>query len=239
MYPVGTARLHCFDQGREWIVEGGSYLSVKPDCQHLHIAGPNGEPVSFALEVPGVLRRSYLGTLDVLGNGEVVRPVVTMGCEVAVGSVVGAELPVSKARGEAMAAQAVVSRSILMASSGGRHSIADFCDTTHCQFLRAPALAGSPAWHATRKTASFVLQQDGRRMSPRFSAACGGHTEAGFNGADRYVSIRCDGCRKEGRRRQGHGWGLCQRGAMAMASDGFCWQAILNKYLPNATVAKC
>ncbi len=238
VHPVGTARLHCSDGQRSWIIEGDRFLSVRPGAQQLHVTGPNDLPACLQLEVPGMLRRTYTGVLDLLGGSEVVRPVVTMSCEIAVGSIVGAELPVSEAPFAALAAQAVVSRSILLGSVRRRHAIADFCDTTHCQFLRAPAPTGSLAWHSASETAGLVLKQDGHWMSPRFSAACGGRTEGGLNGEDRYIPVVCESCAKERRSREGHGWGLCQRGAIVMARSGFTWQAILNRYLPNAAIIR-
>ncbi len=203
--PTGTARLHCSDGQGSWIIEANRSLTVKPESAQLHIAGPGNSPVPFQLDLPGVLCRSYTGTLILLGNGEVVRPIVTMTCEIAVNSIVSAELPISEAPFAAMAAQAVVSRSILLALNKRRHPIADFCDTTHCQFLRAPAPPGSRPWRSANETAGFALKQNGHWMSPRFSAACGGYTEAGFNGEDHYVSVECEGCKNEGRLRQGHG----------------------------------
>lgn len=71
-----------------------------------------------------------------------------------------------------------------------------------------------------------------------FQQACGGYTDAGFNGEDHYVSVKCEGCKNEGRVRQGHGWGLCQRGAIAMARTGFSWRATLDKYFPSRTVVR-
>jgi hypothetical protein len=41
----------------------------------------------------------------------------------------------------------------------------------------------------------------------------------------------------KGRRRLGHGIGLCQRGATAMAEEGGSFRQILNHYFPNATLS--
>src|SRR5208283_1270192 len=62
--------------------------------------------------------------------------VVTMDLEPAVASVVAAEGTVD-APSEALKALAVAARSYFVAGKG-RHRDFDFCDTTHCQFLREP-----------------------------------------------------------------------------------------------------
>jgi len=37
---------------------------------------------------------------------------------------------------------------------------------------------------------------------------------------------------------QGHGIGLCQRGAQAMAEEGSSYRQILNHYFPNAALVR-
>jgi peptidoglycan hydrolase-like amidase len=74
-------------------------------------------------------------------------------------------------------------------------------------------------------------------MPARFSAACGGQTEAGLESGQQYISVQCEVCRQKGTARRGHGWGLCQEGAMRLAQDGLTWRAILAKYYPNARPA--
>ena len=76
---------------------------------------------------------------------------VTMDLETAVASVVAAESPPGAGL-ESLKAQAVVARSFLVAAHG-RHARSDFCDTTHCQFLREPPAEGSLAERAARNTA--------------------------------------------------------------------------------------
>ena len=55
--------------------------------------------------------------------------------ETAVASILASEMDES-APIEALKAQAVATRSFLAA--GRRHMDFDFCDTTHCQFLKSP-----------------------------------------------------------------------------------------------------
>ncbi len=234
--PVGITRLHCADADREWIVEGNNAVTLRASSAAIHIAGPAGAPVDVEVEIPGVLLRRYTGVFRAQGDGDVVRPVVTMDCEIAVGSIIGAELAECETPLQAMAAQAVVSRSVVTGNCGPRHGLVDFCDTTHCQFLRSPATWGSIAARALKETTGAVLVQDNRILVARYSAACGGHTEAGLYGRDRYSSVLCDWCLQTGSKRQGHGWGLCQRGAIALARSGWDWHAIVKRYYPEASV---
>lgn len=234
--PFGTARLHCATAEKEWIVEGDQSVTITPDMRPVRITGPAGQPVSCLLEVPNVIRRNYFAVFDVRGDGCVVLPVVTMDCEIAASCIIGAELPVYAAPLAALAAQAVVSRSVLFAVTKPRHGFADFCDTTHCQFLRSPAPPSSIAARAVRETAGLGLFQRGQVMLARYSAACGGKTEAGIDHGREYVSVSCEICRDGHIERRGHGWGLCQEGAIGLGRLGWSWRAILTKYYPNANV---
>lgn len=234
--PFGTARLHCSCGQANWIVEGAQTVSVTCHSDGVSISGPAGEPVNCMLEIPNVIQRRYFGTFEIGGDGCQVMPVVRMDCETATASIVYAELPTSVAPPEALAAQAVVSRSIICARTEPRHRVADFCETTHCQFLRSPAPSGSRVAQATQMTSGRVLLDGNRILAARYSAACGGSTDAIFDSDHHYASVPCEICRKNKILRRGHGWGLCQEGAIGLARLGWTWQAILAKYYPNAIV---
>ncbi len=237
VHPVGSARLHCSDSRRRWIVEGNEPLCIATNAPHTRISGPDGAPVICALEVPGVIRRTFKGVFEFPAGAEYVLPVVSMDCETATGCVVGAELPVFAAPFHALAAQAVVSRSVICGTGSPRHAIADFCDTTHCQFLRSPAARASVIAQAVAATCGCVLADNGRVIPARYSAACGGWTQGGLENGYRYVPVRCEVCSEQRIAQRGHGWGLCQEGAMELARRGWGWRAILAKYYPNATPA--
>ncbi len=253
----------------------------------LRAAARNNSAVSFLLTVPGKVTRAYRGTLVIkAARGEAV-PVITMDLETAVASAVAAESD-SDAPPEALKAQAVVARSYFLAGAG-RHRDFDFCDLTHCQFLRAPPAPDSPAAVAARETHGIVLTFEEKPFVAMFSRSCAGRTrtpaELGLpGGAYPYFSVLCDFCHRSpyrwtrrlssqdaallgkgesGRlavdRRlgwnavpsnnftsrqedeevvlegagQGHGIGLCQRGARALADEGSSFRQILNHYFPN------
>ncbi len=148
----------------------------------------------FQLAVPGRIERRYRGSLEVTAEDGVLQPVVLMDLEVAVASAVAAESPPG-APLEALKAQAVVARSYYVAGRG-RHEGFEFCDTTHCQFLRHPPEKDDPAWLATAATRGLVLSYEEKVLPALYSASCGGHTrtlaEAGLrNEGYPYFSVAC------------------------------------------------
>jgi peptidoglycan hydrolase-like amidase len=202
------------------------------------VTGRGGAPVRFRLRIPNKIERTYEGTLTVESESGRLRPIVKMPLETAVGSIVAAESS-SAASFEALKAQAVVSRSYLIAALG-RHRSFDACDTTHCQFLKAPPPTGSRADRAAHETEKLALTYDGKVILALYSAQCGGRTrtpqEAGWQiAAYPYFSVECRTCR--GKPVQGHRIGLCQRGVVARASRGEKYDTILRYYFPGTSIA--
>lgn len=207
------------------------------------------------LAVPGKLQRRFLGDVEITATGGWLLPVVSMDLETAVASATAAESPPG-APLEALKTQAVVTRSNYAARP--RHARFDFCDTTHCQFLREPPAPQSPAARAAAATRGIVLEWNGAPLAALYSASCGGRTRALLNpppGAYPYFAVDCPYCvggrrvrctyctRSEGpwpSRRgtgAGHGFGLCQSGAAAMAAQGAGFRVILEHYYPNTVFA--
>lgn len=183
--------------GRKIIVEGAGLRIVG---ERFTFGARAGGEAEFVLAVPGKLRRRYRGNLTITAGKAELIAVVEMELETAVASIVAAEsLP--DAPLEALKAQAVVSRSFLV-SGGQRHLFADFCDTTHCQFLREPPPASSRAALAVRTTTGLVLAWKGRPFAAMYSASCGGHThslaQVGAPTVDYpYFSVECAYCRRK------------------------------------------
>jgi hypothetical protein len=159
---------------------------------------------SFTLAVPEKLTRNYRGSLSVTVRSGTLTPVIAMDTELAVASIVAAESP-PHAPAEALKAQAIASRSFLLANRGA-HQGFDACDTTHCQYLRSPPTASSPAAIATRSTRGMVLTW---RASPEalpqivramYSRSCGGQTRVppASVTANSYpfYPVRCEYCRR-------------------------------------------
>ncbi len=163
-----------------------------------------------------------------------------MDLEVAVASVVAAESQPGT-RIEALKAQAIVARSFY-AAAHGRHAAFDFCDTTHCQFLRAPPRASQAAARAAQATRGLILAWHGAPVAALYSARCGGRTRIPNRaepGDYPFFAVPC-ACSARGPRRKaiaGHGIGLCQTGSAAMAAAGADFRAILEHYYPNTLLA--
>jgi stage II sporulation protein D len=257
----------------------------------LSVSGRRNEPVDFVLAVPGKIVRRYHGTLQFKPSAGTLIAVVTMDLETAVASVVAAE-SAPDTPFEALKAQAVAARSYFVAGHGRHHNF-DFCDTTHCQFLRQPPAPGSAAARAVAATRDLVLAYDSFPFAAMYTRSCGGHTrtpaELGLSpAAYPYYSVECKYCRAHPVRwssrvsaqdaatlrtsdesarlnldrrlgwsavpsndfvetiendqivlegaGEGHGIGLCQSGAKAMAEAGADFRQILTHYYPNTTV---
>lgn len=176
----------------------GQLLLNGTPVQAVHVASRNGDPTDFTLSVPGRIIRRYHGTLRVTVDQHNLLPIVTMDIETAVASVVAAESAPSTPL-EAMKAQAVAARSFFYA--GGRHGDEEFCDTTHCQFLREPPPPSSLASQAARETQGLVLTWHGAPLAAMYSSRCGGRTRtlretgASVNGYP-YFAVECAYCRR-------------------------------------------
>jgi peptidoglycan hydrolase-like amidase len=257
-------------------------------AREMRASGRDQQFAGLIVTLPGKIKRRYLGVLELKAKNSELIPVITMDLETAVASVVQAETTPGTPI-EALKTQAVVSRSYYVAG-GGRHTDFDFCDLTHCQFLREPPASDSPAANAAASTHGLVLTYDKKPVAAMFTRSCSGHTrtpeelrlsQTGYP----YFSVPCDLCYNSpvrwtrkisredaallrlhgengrlviGRRLgwdavpsnnftaqedggevtlqgvgQGHGLGLCQRGARNMAERGSDFRVILDHYFPN------
>lgn len=260
-------------------------------AREISLSGRQGEPVRFRLGIPGKISRRYLGRLEICPSGRELIAIVRMDREAAVAAVVAAEsfpdTPI-----EAFKAQAIAARSYLV-SGRGRHVEFDFCDTTHCQFMREPPDPTSTAAQAVTATKDLALAYNSRPFPAMYTRSCSGRSatpwEVGMHpGSYPYYSVECRYCREHPARwtthlsssdaallrvadessrleldrrlgwnavpsnhfkmfkngdqillrgsGQGHGIGLCQAGAKAMALEGASYQQILSHYYPNTTI---
>jgi peptidoglycan hydrolase-like amidase len=143
--------------GNELIVRCGTHSVESPE---LTVSIRENGPVDFLLSVPGQITRHYRGRLEIKQAFGILIPIVSMDIETAVASVVAAE-GMPGAPMEALKAQAVAGRSYFT-DGKGRHNDFDFCDTTHCQFLREPPGPESAAFKATIATRGFVIAYQSR-----------------------------------------------------------------------------
>jgi hypothetical protein len=233
LYADGNTRLHVQSASQTEIVEDPRPYVIDAGRTPLTVTGPQDSPASFVLEIHGILRRRYIGMLSVSSQNNLLQPVVTIQREIAVASIVGAELPARQTPVQALAAQALAARSFLCAAaSHARHANAQFCDTTHCQFLRSPAALNSNVARAVEMTRGLVLSTGQTVIPAHYSAACGGHTDSAELDHYQYRSVVCEPCRAAVVPRRGHGLGLCQTGAIALAHSGWDFEKIVKKYYP-------
>ncbi len=301
----GPQALRIKGPDREARIEGGQTAVCRASASRLNceVAGSRIEgsavevagesfPAVFRLSVPDKIERQFEGRLRLTADGSTVVAVVSMERETAVASIVAAESPPDAAL-EAQKAQAVAARSYLLA--GARHEAFDFCDTTHCQFLRELPRDVDIALQAAASTKGLVLTHDDKVVRALYSRSCGGVTrtlrEAGIE-SDGYpfFSVVCEACRREPETWEatfdreviqplldrptealrlalareagwstlpstrfrseahgdrvtlhgtgvGHGIGLCQKGAAALAQEGSDFRAILGLYFPNTSLS--
>jgi stage II sporulation protein D len=182
---IGHSKIEC--------LAGGRLLSATT----VRASGRGDTDEDFTLSVPGRIVRNYHGKLVILADGAELVPIINMDIEVAVASAVAAESP-PLAPLEALAAQAVVTRSYYTAAPH-RHALFDFCDTTHCQFLRRAPSARSLSSQAAAMTRGLILFYRGAIVPALFSASCGGQTrklrQIGMHAEGYpYFSVRCEVC---------------------------------------------
>jgi peptidoglycan hydrolase-like amidase len=284
----GTDTAEITASGDVLIVQSGSQSSR---ISELRASSRGNGAAGFLLAIPGKISRRYSGVLELKSVAGVLVPIVQMDLETAVASVVQAE-SASDTPLEALQAQAVATRSYFIAARGRHHDF-DFCDTTHCQFLREPPPPESNTSRAAVATRGLVLAYHDHAVAAMFTRSCGGRTrtpqEVGLpSHGYPYFTAVCDYClrhpsgwtrrvsalegadlrergedsRLEIDRRlgwdavpsnnfvarsdshgvvlegtgEGHGIGLCQAGAKAMAQSGATFREILDHYYPNTTL---
>jgi stage II sporulation protein D len=230
--PARATILVVDQNGHRRTLEGSKTMKLLGNAT---VAGREGVATAFILSIPGKIHREFHGRLQIREHDGHLRAIVNMELENAVASIVAAESPPG-APLEARKAQAVVTRSFLIAAHG-RHEGFDFCDTTHCQFLREAPATGSLSAKAAADTRDFVVAYQGRAIAALYSANCGGKTrtleDAGWN-VEPYPYFAVD-CPVRGAV-AGHRIGMCQEGAAQMARNGKTFREILALYFPATTI---
>jgi stage II sporulation protein D len=189
----------------------------------------------FTIEV-GSLKREYSGRLLVEDAGTELRLINEVDLEDYVASVVAAEQD-----GGPLAARealAIVVRSFAIYQGANER----LCDTTHCQWYRGLAHTDIDA---ARHTRGEVLLLKGHVPPVFYSADCGGHTKKardvwpGASQEAQEASLRSVDTHDPGvTLRRGHGVGLCQRGALFLASKGASAHQILARYFPGLRIGR-
>jgi peptidoglycan hydrolase-like amidase len=236
-----SAPIRITTDDRQIMLEGNRSYTIRLASLStaVRVTSRDGADADFRLSIPGKIQREFHGVLTVKPGDHKLIAIVAMDSEIAVASVVAAELSPATPL-EAIKAQAVAARSYY-AASAPRHDDFAFCDTTHCQFLREPPAPTSKAFRAAQDTRNLVLAYQGKPFPALYSAACGGQTRTLEDPASgyQYQSVSCDVCRRRSPGVvKGHQLGLCQTGAAGMAEAGSDFRAILDHYFPAASIVQ-
>lgn len=156
--------------------------------------------------------------------------------EAYVGTVVASEM--GNAPMEALKAQAIASRTYACAQGvlDGK-VISD--NASKAQAFRAPRCIYKNAQQAAELTEGNVLKYGGRYASTYFCQSNGGRTyssEEVWGGKRNYLVARKDPWTTE--KKNGHGVGMSQVGAITAAKQGVGYREILSFYYPKTTLEK-
>jgi peptidoglycan hydrolase-like amidase len=232
LQPARASVLIVEQNGRRQTLEGPGGMDLRSAAI---VTGRDGSPTQFILSIRGKIRREFHGQLEVRERDGALQAIVKMERETVVASIVAAESPPGASL-EARKAQAIVARSFVVAAHG-RHDGFEFCDTTHCQFLREAPPLRSLAARAAEETRDLVVAYQGRPIAALYSANCGGKTrtleDAGWNAEPYpYFAVECPVRGPVA----GHRIGMCQEGAAQMARSGKTFREILARYFPATTI---
>jgi len=139
---------------------------------------------------------------------------------------------------EALKAQAVAIRSYALYSIlHPRHEEAPLCSTTHCQAVASEA--SEEAKVACAATEGLIAIYEGKVIEAVYFARCPGRTK---NSEDVWLEarpyLRSVECILESDEPSGHGVGLCQYGAQAMAKTGSSFREILSHYYTDIDIQR-
>jgi len=195
-------------------------LMVHPPEQALEM----GDDVALAMAVvPSTIR-------VLMTDGQVVE----MDLDEYLKGVVPWEMPPS-APLEALKAQAVAARSYAATSWNHAAQGANVCTTTHCQVWNNIRFTRTN--QAVDETKGMVATHSGKIIRAFYFGHCDGHTR---NSEDVWVQAlpycRSVACECGFTTMWGHGVGMCQEGAIAMARRGASFDTILRHYYTGVSV---
>jgi hypothetical protein len=138
---------------------------------------------------------------------------------------------------EALKAQAITARSYAVTTRRHAREGFDVCSTVHCQAWK-PENRYKEADQAVDETAGQVVTYKNRIVATHFFGHCDGRTrnsEDVWSGKVAY--LRSVSCACGYTEMHGHGVGMCQRGAAAMAKSGATAEEIVKHYYTGVEVA--
>lgn len=168
-----------------------------------------------------------------LANGQIVEMPLDEYLKGVVPTEMGLQKPI-----EALKAQAIAARSYAVAARRHATEGFDLCITTHCQVYK-PKNRYPDSDRAVDETASQVLTYGGGIAGAPYFGHCDGNTrDSGEIWAKAVGYLRSVPCICGYTELYGHGVGMCQRGAAAMAEGGATAEAILKHYYTGVEIAQ-
>ena len=145
-----------------------------------------------------------------------------------------------KAPLEALKAQAVASRTYVVAAERHSEHHAHVCTTAHCQkWKRVDPVSSPDVFRALTETWGMVAVYNGNLIQSFFFEHCDGHTrnaeEMLIPAADYLRGVDCS-CGHLNLK--GHGVGMCKRGAIVMARRGATFAQILRHYYRGIAIGR-
>ncbi|MBM3129011.1 MAG: SpoIID/LytB domain-containing protein [Chloroflexi bacterium] len=148
---------------------------------------------------------------------------------------IGADAPL-----EALKAQAVASRTYVVAAQRHPEHNADVCTTAHCQkWKRVDPVSAPEVFRALSETWGVIAMHEGQLISAFFFEHCDGHTR---NAEEMHVPalayLRGVDCSCGFLTLKGHGVGMCKRGAIVMARRNASFEQILQHYYRGVAIIR-
>ena len=140
---------------------------------------------------------------------------------------------------EACKAQAVATRTFAVARGVLKGKVISDSAST-AQAYRANRISYSICAQAAKDTMGLILTYDGKPISAVYCDANGGRTyssEEVWGGDKPYLIAREDKWNGS-QKKNGHGVGMSQKGAISAAKQGISYKEILSFYYPNTTLVR-
>jgi hypothetical protein len=168
-----------------------------------------------------------------LGDGQIVEMPLDEYLKGVVPTEMGLKKPI-----EALKAQAIASRAFAISTRRHARDGFDVCITTHCQVYK-PKNRYDDSDCSVDETVGQVLTRDNKIVGAPFFGHCDGHTRNSEDVWSSTVSyLRSVPCICGYTELYGHGVGMCQRGAAAMAREGSTAEEILGHYYLGTAIGQ-
>lgn len=140
---------------------------------------------------------------------------------------------------EACKAQAIAARTFAVARGVLKGKVISDSAST-AQAYRANRISYSNCVQAAKDTMGLILTYDGKPISTVYCDANGGRTYSSKEvwGGDKPYLITREDKWNGSQKKNGHGVGMSQKGAISAAKQGISYKEILSFYYPNTTLVR-